>query len=67
VTDSLHGLQSTIVLVLCIPSAANCQKRRFPTIVEHSNKPGHKRNQNAVAGVGGLNFPVAYKSVITKA
>jgi len=33
----------------------------------HNNVLGHKRKHNAVAGVGGFNFLVVYKSVTAKA
>jgi len=49
----------------CIPSA-NCTKRKLSTIIEHSNVPDYKRNENAVAGVESLNFPVVNKSVTAK-
>ena len=35
--------------------------------MEHNNVLGHKRKQNAVAGVGGFNLPVVYKSATAKA
>jgi len=35
--------------------------------MEHNNVLNHKRKQNAVAGDGGFNFPVVYKSVTATA
>jgi len=32
----LHGLQSSILLVLCDPFA-NCAKRKLPDIIEYNN------------------------------
>jgi len=32
----LRGLQSSILLVLCIPFA-NCAKRKLPVVIENSN------------------------------
>jgi len=56
VTDrGLNDLQSSILLMLCIPSA-NCAKRKLPAIIEHNNMLDHKRNENVVAGVGRWNF-----------
>jgi len=55
----LRGLQSRILLVLCIPSA-NCAKK-MPTannaVIIQNNVEDHKRNDNAVASVVSLNFP----------
>jgi len=43
-------------------------KKKFPaSIMEHNNVLGHRRKQNAVAGVRGIYFTVVYKSVTTKA
>jgi len=55
--------------VLCIPSA-NCAKRKIANrkaaIMHHNNAVDYKRNENAVVGVGRLNFPMANKSVTAK-
>jgi len=43
-----------------------CQKKianRKEAITQHKNAVHDKRNENAVAGVGRLNFPGANKSV----
>jgi len=42
-------------------------KKKIPAIMEHNNVLGHKRKQNAVAGVGGFNFPVVHKYVTATA
>jgi len=69
VTDSLHGLQSRILLLLCIPFS-NCAQSKIETANQLSynrssriNEVDHKSNKNAVIGVGKLNIPVVNKSV----
>jgi len=57
----LRGLQSSILVVLCTPSA-NCAKRKLPANIEHNNVLNHKRNENVVAGVERMIFTVINKS-----
>jgi len=63
-------LQISILLVLCIPSAKQCEKKIAKpkaAVTEHNNVVDHKRNDNAVAGIRRLTFPVINKSVSAKA
>jgi len=40
--------------------------KQLISIIIHNHALDHKRNENTVAGVGRLNFPVFSKSVIAK-
>jgi len=60
--------QDSTSAVRPVPSA-NCKKKianRKAAITQHKNAVHHKINENAVAGVGRLNFPGADKSVTTE-
>jgi len=54
---------------VCVP-CANCVKRKIANrkaaIIHHNNAVDCKRNENAVAGVGRLNFVMLNKSVTTE-
>jgi len=58
-------LYSSILLVLCIPSAHSA-KINLPVFIEHNNALDHKRHKNVVGGVGRLIFTVVTKSVAAK-
>ena len=54
--------------MLCIPSA-NCAEKivnRKAATMHYNNEVDHRKNENAVAVIGRLNFPVVNKSVIAK-
>ena len=65
--QSLHGLQSNTVFCWCyVCLLLTLQNKNCEPAVVGNIVRDHKRNKNAVACIGWLNFPVVNKSVIAK-